>query len=231
MSKYTTQLRYICEEKAGYMESTGNYTEVIQKSYDKILHPDTPLFDKAYAAVLYPKIIKHYYFDEIAYETVAHFIFKINAKLDEILPYYNQLYRSTLIEINPLIDTEYTVQGNKEDNNTTDSTRTDNLNTRVENSNKNLYSDTPQGTLDNLEITNNLYVTDATINNGWSNALNSGTQKNNDKIHNINEYFEKVTGKRSGLTYSEMLLKYRETFINIDMMIIEDLKKCFMGVY
>ena len=231
MSKYTVQLRYICEEKAGYLESTGNYSDVIAKSYDKIIHPETALFDPEYAKILYPKIIKHYYFDEIAHETVAHFIFKLNTKLDEILPYYNQLYKSALIQIDPLIDTDYTVQGNKEDNNTADSTRTDNLNTRVENSNKNLFSDTPQGTVDNLDIANNLYITDATVNNGWSNALNSGTQKNNDKIHNINEYLEHVTGKRGNITYSEMILKYRETFINIDMMVINDLKNCFMGVY
>jgi len=33
------------------------------------------------------------------------------------------------------------------------------------------------------------------------------------------------------LTNSEMLLKFRETFLNVDMMVINDLKNCFMGVY
>ena len=29
MSKFTTQLRYICEQKAGYLESTDDYIAVI----------------------------------------------------------------------------------------------------------------------------------------------------------------------------------------------------------
>lgn len=231
MSKYTTQLRYICEEKAGLLESTGDYNKVIAESYKKIIHPETALFDPEYEAVLFPKIIRHYYFDEIAHETVAHFIFKLNLKLDEILPFYNQLYKSALIEFDPLADVDYTVKGNKEDNNTFDSTRTDNLVNTVTNKSKDLKSDTPQGTIANLDINNNLYLSEAEINDSLINNENRGTQKHADVIHNLNDYTEHITGKRGGLTNSEMLLKFRETFLNVDMMIINDLKNCFMGVY
>ena len=231
MSKYTTQLRYICEEKAGLLESTGDYNKIIAESYKKIIHPETALFDPEYEAVLFPKIIRHYYFDEIAHETVAHFVFKLNLKLDEILPYYNQLYESALLEFNPLTDVDYTVKGEKHDNNTADITRTDNLVNSVTNKNKDLVSDTPQGTLDNVDINNNLYITGATVTDGIINNENRGTQKHANVIKNNNEYIERVTGKRGGLTNSEMLLKFRETFLNVDMMIINNLKNCFMGVY
>lgn len=231
MSKYTTQLRYICEEKAGLLESTGNYNKVIADSWNKIIKPETALFDPNYAAVLYPKILKHYYFDEIAHETVAHFIFRLNTKLDEILPYYNQLYRSALIEFEPLGDTDYTITGNREDNNTFDSTRTDNLVNSVTNRSKDLRSDTPQGTIENVDINNNLYITEAVINDGIVNNENRGTQKHADKIHNLNDYYEHVTGKRGGMSNAEALLKFRDTFINIDMMVINELRPLFMGVY
>lgn len=231
MSKYTTQLRYICEEKAGLPESTGDYNKVIAESWNKIVKPETALFDPNYADVLYPKILKHYYFDEIAHETVAHFIFRLNTKLDEILPYYNQLYRSALIEFDPLGDTDYTITGNREDNNTFDSTRTDNLVNSVTNRSKDLRSDTPQGTIENVDINNNLYITEAVINDGIVNNENRGTQKHADKIHNLNDYYEHVTGKRGGISNAEALLKFRETFINIDMMVINELRPLFMGVY
>lgn len=231
MSKYTTQLRYICEEKAGLLESTGDYNKVIAESWNKIVKPETVLFDPNYAAVLYPKILKHYYFDEIAHETVAHFIFRLNTKLDEILPYYNQLYRSALIDFDPLGDTDYTITGNREDNNTFDSTRTDNLVNSVTNRSKDLRSDTPQGTIENVDINNNLYITEAVINDGIVNNENRGTQKHADKIHNLNDYYEHVTGKRGGISNAEALLKFRETFINIDMMVINELRPLFMGVY
>lgn len=231
MSKYTTQLRYICEEKAGLLESTGNYNKVISESWYKIIKPETVLFDPDYATVLFPKIIKHYYFDEIAHETVAHFIFRLNTKLDEILPYYNQLYRSALIEFDPLGDTDYTITGNREDNNTFDSTRTDNLVNTVTNKSKDLKSDTPQGTIANLDINNNLYLSEAEINDSLINNENRGTQKHADTIHNLNDYYEHVTGKRGGMSNAEALLKFRETFINIDMMVINELRPLFMGVY
>ena len=231
MSKYTTQLRYICEQKAGLTESTGDYNEVIAESYNQIIHPETALFDPNYEAVLYPKIIRHYYFDEIAHETVAHFIFRLNLKLDEILPYYNQLYESALLEFNPLSDVDYTITGSKEDNNEVDSTRTDNLAASVINHTKDLVSDTPQGSIQNVDINNNLYITGANVTDSTIQNNNTGTQKHADVIHNLNEYTEHVAGKRGGLTTSEMLLKFRETFLNVDMMIINDLKNCFMGVY
>ena len=325
MSKYTTQLRYICEQKAGYTESTDDYTAVINSSYDQIIHPDTALYDPAYAPVLYKKIIRHYYFDEIGHETVAQFIMRLNLKLDEILPYYNKLYESAALSFNPLYDVDYTVEGTKEDNNTAASTRTDNLHSlrtdalmtetdrnlldertdnlhsiRTDNLQKetninqtaqrtddlashsestqtDVYSDTPEGSLSG--VNNNSYLSNArkidseadgtntgtqlneqtgvTVeentgtqrsdntgtqtteqsgsiveeNTGTQSIDNTGTQTNNDIIHNENEYFEHVTGKRGGTDYADLIRKFRDTFINIDMMIINDLQSLFMGVY
>lgn len=245
MSKYTMQLRYLCEMKAGYTESTGSYLTVIDKAYNKIIQPETRLFDPAYEPVLYKKILKHYYFDEIAHETAAKFIMRLNTKLDEILPYYNQLYASAALEFNPFYDVDYKREGNKEDNNTVDSTRTDNLQSKrtdnlansTDSTTTSLYSDTPEGSLSG--VNNETYLTTANkdivdlsgTNTGTQTINNTGNQKNNDKIHNINEYFEHVYGKMGTADYSSLLLKFRETFLNIDMMIIDELRPLFMGVY
>lgn len=245
MSKYTMQLRYLCEMKAGYTESTGSYLTVIDKAYRKIIQPETRLFDTAYEPVLYKKILKHYYFDEIAHETAAKFIMRLNTKLDEILPYYNQLYASAALEFNPFYDVDYKREGNKEDNNTVDSTRTDNLQSKrtdnlansTDSTTTSLYSDTPEGSLSG--VNNETYLTTANkdivdlngTNTGTQTINNTGNQKNNDKIHNINEYFEHVYGKMGTADYSGLLIKFRETFLNIDMMIIDELRPLFMGVY
>lgn len=245
MSKYTMQLRYLCEMKAGLTESTGDYLSVINASYDKIIHPQTALYDPSYAPVLYKKILSHYYFDEIGHETAAQFIMRLNTKLDEILPYYNMLYKSAALEFNPLYDVDYTRTGNREDNNTADRTRTDNLTaertddlaSHSESVDWDTFSDTPEGSLTGVD--NNSYLTTARkldseadgTNTGTQTMVNTGTQTNNDKIHNINEYFEHVTGKMGGTDYSSLLLKFRETFLNIDMMIINELNNLFMGVY
>ena len=49
---------------------------------------------------------------------------------------------------------------------------------------------------------------------------------NGSDAHTNREY-----GKIGVMTYQEMVLKYRETFLNIDMMIIDELKDLFMKVW
>ena len=73
--------------------------------------------------------------------------------------------------------------------------------------------------------------TQKTENSGTQTIENTGTQKNDTIIHNLNEYAEHVFGKRGGTSYSKMLQEFRDTFINIDMLIINELKDMFMGVY
>lgn len=53
---------------------------------------------------LIQKIIDRYYFEEIGVDTPDRFVFYINAHLRNIMPYYNQLYASELIKINPLLN-------------------------------------------------------------------------------------------------------------------------------
>ena len=108
MSKYTTEVRYICENAAGYDESKG-YADVDQIIADSIEHIFSfafPIFDEEYRNVLCSKILRHYYTREIGFETVGLWKLKMQTKLNEIMPYYNQLYNSELIKFNPLYDVD-----------------------------------------------------------------------------------------------------------------------------
>lgn len=229
MSKYTTQLRYICESKAGLTASSDDYAAVIDASYDKIIHPDVALYDPAYAPVLYKKIIKHYYFDEIAHETAARFIMRLNLKLEEILPYYNKLYESALLDFNPLYDVDYTRSGTKSDDGTNDQTRRDDLRNNAESESMDLYSDTPEGQL--TGVNNETYLTNARKVNSRASGSNTGTQTNSAVIHNEGEYVEHVKGKMGSGNYADLIIKFRESILNIDMMIIRELQPLFMGIF
>lgn len=57
-----------------------------------------------YKKVLEQKIIRHYFFYEIGVDTPDKFRFYINQELAEIMPYYNQLYASTLIKFDPMVN-------------------------------------------------------------------------------------------------------------------------------
>ena len=69
MSKYTTEVRYICEHFSDLNESVGYYkvNEVIEKSRGKIFNFDYPIFDEKYRSVIETKILKHYYTREMCF--------------------------------------------------------------------------------------------------------------------------------------------------------------------
>ena len=111
MSKYTTEVRYICEHYAGLDESATwvDVDDILNRSYDKIFDvEDIPIFDTTYRAGLFKKILLHYYTREIGYETVGLWKMKLNQKMREIMPYYNQLYESTLLTYDPLKNVQNT---------------------------------------------------------------------------------------------------------------------------
>jgi hypothetical protein len=275
MSKYTTEIRYICENYAGCGSSTGENTieSIIQTAIPHIFNFNYPIFDADYRNVLETKIIKHYYTREICEETVGLWKLRLNTRMNEIMPYYNQLYKSELLEFNPFFDVDLTrdhnVQNNNNkndsietigDNNITLNSKIDyegknisdiSSNSKVNETNKDIYSDTPQGSLYNID--NETYLTNArkkidestNINTSkdTTNSTNKTTSENTNseklktnatsksEIKNTEDYLEHVNGKQSGTSYSKMLDEYRNTFLNIDKMILEDISDLFFRLW
>lgn len=223
MSKYTTEVRYICETFSGLDESKGcfNINEIVQQSRSKIFSFDYPIFDEKYRGVLETKILKHYYTREIGLETVGLWLHKLDVKMNEIMPYYNQLYKSCLLEFNPFYNTDFTTKRDIKTNEKGNSKDESNTTTKE----WELYSDTPQGSITNLE--NETYLTNATKNTGDGNTLNKGETN----VDNVQDYLETVKGKVGGENYSSLLEQYRKTFLNIDMMIIDELSDLFMNIW
>lgn len=110
MSKYTTEVRFICETMAGLDHSEGynSVNDIITLSMDKIFDFDYPIFDANYKSILQRKILKHYYTREIGAETVGLWKHFLDRKMNEIMPYYNKLYLSETLDFNPLYDVDLT---------------------------------------------------------------------------------------------------------------------------
>lgn len=263
MSKYTTEVRYICETSAGLKESVGEYNvdEVIRSSLFKIFDFEFPIFDESYRSVLETKILKHYYTREIGFETVGLWKMKLNTKLNEIMPYYNKLYESELLKFNPFYDVDLTTTHNKKNDGTTgfDGTTKEGVDFKgvaedvtdvhaTGNSHTDYlekYSDTPQGAVSDLltmkYLTN---ATDTDTDTEFENdtkttdkvTTNNETDRNVEtesltKMLNLEDYIEHVTGKRGGHTYMQMLKEFRETFLNIDLMILKDISDLFLNLW
>ena len=266
MSKYTTELRYICETLANQDESQG-YTKVadiIAGSREKIFNFDYPIFDVNHKADLETKILKHYYTQEIGLETYGLWHLELDKRMNEIMPYYNELYRTASLEFNPLDDVNYTKthEGTDSDNieesvnhiNTGSSERNVESSetshaegeTNNDSTSWSLYSDTPQGTIANTDLSVNAYLTSATkdtnnstetderdgtrnVQTGDTNEFteNKATTRENERTGE-NQYVETMHGKVGTYSYAKLLKDYREQILNIDMMIIYDLQDLFM---
>lgn len=285
MAKYTTEVRTICEFYANQKTpEPSDFTSVdstIQAAIPNIFTFTFPIFDESYRVPLETKILRHYYTREIGVETVGLWRLKLETKLNEVMPYFNQLYKSELLEFNPFYDVELGTTRNNEHNqiekatenadatskSETDTTQTtkdtiaDTDNTTIDstvtrnNTEKNAYSDTPQGQVSNVDnysyLTNYRNVnnngsdtTDETNNRTYNrkadgtltgnitnNSSSTNEVQNNKNITSTDDYIEKVSGKHGTSSYSSMLQEFRETFLNIDMQVIDSLSDLFMGVW
>ena len=307
MSKYTTEVRYICEQKAGLQESVGfnNINSVLDKSWDKIFTTNWEIFDESYRKILCEKILRSYYTREICAETVGLWQLWLDSTLCEIMPMYNQLYKTTIYEFNPLYNTDMTttftktVTGNDsktttgnnskwndvstsskntktddytvKDSSKTDSTSKGNTNSEISNNDTfdetNKFNDTPQGGVNGIESGN--YLTDirmisrtgtttnssdenstSSLNGTYTNenlnkgtTVNEGTTRSNTTetgTANASEtgtsettetWTEKVMGKNNSENYGQLLVEFRKSIINIDKMIIDELKPLFMQLW
>lgn len=243
MSKYTTQVRFICETLAGYdvSQGYGNVQEIINQTWDKVFDFDFPIFDEEYRSVLCKKILKHYYTREIGMETVGLWKLRLDTKMNEIMPYFNQLYESAKLEWNPLNDADYTKTHEGEDagESASDGTHTgtvgDVSHDETDGTVWNVFSDTPQGALTNVQ--NETYLTDARkiTEDRESDGRNTRTYNEangvDSSFSNTNEYIEHVVGKMPGKSYSKMIMEFRNTFLNIDVDVIDALSDLFMKLW
>lgn len=252
MAIYTTELRTICESKSGEISQAYNIDNIISISIPYIFD-EFPIFDDTYRNVLCSKILKHFYTREIGFETFGLWKLKLNTKLQEIMPYYNQMYKSALIEFNPLeplhIETSKTVENAKnrrEDNseNSLAKGKADNItiNETADSSNKlDKYSETPQGTLEGVEngdyLTNARKIEDSTErnqsvkNNASTTQASTLTGNTQENINTVEKYLETIKGNNTRKDFGELLVSARNSFINVDLLVIDELEELFIQLW
>lgn len=238
MAKYTTELRSICEELSGVGHGGyGIVNQVVTAAIPKIFDFSWPVFDEAYRVPLERKILMHFYTREIGMETYGLWKMRLNVKLNEIMPYYNKLYESELLKFDPLHNVDVTTTNdmsrNENSKGTSDTTEEFERDMTTDGADYDLYSATPQGGLAGVDSEE--YLTEATkyLKGAGENETNTGN-RNTDTTNNVDtteNYVNKIVGKNSAESFSEMVMKFRETFLNIDMLVIGELEELFMMLW
>ena len=241
MSKYTTELRFLIEQDID-----------IGLSY-------YPIYDGLYRTLLNKKITDHYFFHEIGFETVERFRHHLVNRMNIIMPYYNKLYLEEVRLVNPLYTVDYTETFEKvgqsdstgEGSNTlsaTDGGMTEaDTTTQTTGTDKGLSveSDTPGGMLLRSEILNDTFASkaqrhdnetdDTTTSEGvtrtQSSSQSSSEMTSLNSVESTEEYIRKVQGNNSGRSNIELFEVYKNNLMNIDRLIINELRDVCMGVY
>lgn len=270
-ARYTTVLKDIMDDPVA-----GPELEQAMSTYKLY----TPLHKELYGYIpnrseLNAKILNHYKYREIGFETVGRFIDELEISLNEIMPKYNQWYKSidimnniedifANVDVTETTETESSGISNTEGSGTsetaTDTSSSSNANSttttesEAENFSKAVRSSTPQG--DILGI-NNKGIDDVThadeIN--WSNtsstdkATNTGSDETSassevktagsttDTSNTSKEETSTITFNKRGNqgvnTYAHDMLEFRQLFVNVEQMIINDerISELFMRIW
>lgn len=110
MSDYTMQVRELIDMATPNM--TGYSNARIDASAQLIFNFDYPIWDIDYKPILQRKILRHFFNMEIGLETPELWMFYLETRLHEIMPYYNKLYETVDKQYNWLWDTDLTNHGN-----------------------------------------------------------------------------------------------------------------------
>ena len=184
------------------------------------------------------KIIDHYRFRQIGQETVGRWLHYFRTRIREIMPYYVQLYEfeAKWFNVDDPLESYNLVETFEESSHGTgtQSTSGSSENTSASsgtNNKENRFSDTPQGSISNLDS----YMTSATKDNETSTgtATVSGSDSSESSSQNTGSTSHTLT-RRGNIGVQPLggeVQNIRDAFINIDLMVINELKDLFIQVY
>lgn len=197
------------------------------------------------------KILDHYKYMEIGQETFGRWLFELETALNEIMPKYNQLFYSADQDYNPIYNVDYrkTIDREKKDNTVGTQNSTSNTTTTGEDKSTNeeftkgVNSKTPQDLLsisnkgiDSINYADNADWGKSNGTTTGSNTTNgtSSTNGSNSVIGKENEGIVETTKGNFGVVSAQdLIVKYRETILNIEQEIINDprIKELFMLIF
>lgn len=238
----------IKDSMADYTLTLGN---LIDRGFDtdEKLHLSAqyyPIFDEAYRAKLNEKIVAHYALREIGSETPQMFVFYLGRTMREQMDYFNQLYTSARKKFDPFITSDIKQSmdstsinessGKSSGTQSNESTAHSTSDTKSDNSSMTFNSEFPQTRIDDFrKFATSASQTDSTGDTHTSTSQDSTatatSQSNTDYAHSSDKGNSVSHTIGTSGSQSQLLTDWRNTMLNIDMMVIDSLEDLFMGVW
>nr|DAG11794.1 MAG TPA: Lower collar protein [Caudoviricetes sp.] len=240
---------YAMETPGEYTETLGNLIALGYDTDDKLhLSVDYyPIYDENHRAGLNEKIIRHYALREIGQETAQQFIFYLGTTMAEIMPYFNERYKTLDMEYNPLQSVDMTTDSENgsesqssskasstQDSTSSSSSKSDNASTTTS---KSFDSDVPQTGVvgDFARYASHANESQADSSGTASSSQDSASHATSSTATDYQHDASNSKGKSHviGRSQSAMSLvqEYRNAIINVDMEIVRSLEPCFMQLW
>lgn len=198
------------------------------------------------------KIINHYKYREIGFETIGRFLDELEITMKEIMPHYNELFKTveTMADLpNPFdnVDVVETYEETRHDKTESEGTNTENQNGTAENTstgngssiNTRKFSDTPQNRVDSIDKYLSEYEEtngeseQTTTENLSSTNTNTATGSNTSETNGTTQHTYTKKGNQGVNTYAHDMNEFRTSIIDVVEQIINDkrLESLFMLVW
>lgn len=238
MATFTMPLKRVIELTGGEVDfSTG--VAVMTGGNIGLAH--YPLHDEAHRPTLTGKIIDHYWNREIGVESVDMFQMNMRKRMNEIMPYYNDMYKAAAIDFDPLSTIDMRTVGNNAT--TTDTDSASNTTTDTDNESTSTTANTAGSRAVNSEFPQTMlnnsgdYATAATDSNSQSDS--NVTTSDDARAEQATTEHAGTVAEQDTLSHTTgyqgipatILTAYRDSLVNVDMMVISELEDLFMFVY
>lgn len=186
---------------------------------------DYPVLSEEYRKQLNDKIVMRYHMREIGQETISMFKFAMRRKMHEIMPYYNELLKTTMLKFDPLQTINMKTVFSGENAQESEASAENLTNTDGKSESRTVQSATPQVMLAGKKD----YATGAADAISKTGNESKAEEKTASNTKDKSESTSETTGYQ-GLP-ADMLMAFRATIINVDLLILEDLAELFMTVW
>lgn len=223
MAQFTMTLKDALEVTGGTWEVGSEGFAIVTGGRIGLDH--FPIFEESYRPRVRGLIFDRYMNQEIAHETVEDFAQRMRTVLNEIMPNYNKWYESERMQFDPFktIDMRTISTGTAQQESESEGNSSSNGLTKGVSRARN--NDFPQTELvDGKEYASSGSRADSETENEGD-AMESGTSK----VDSATDSDSKVTGYQ-GLP-TDMLMRFRESFVNVDRALLNELHPLFIGIW
>lgn len=217
MAKYTTELLSIVRM---WSDPDLPIRDQIKQAAPLIFDFPYPIWEESHRLPLETKIIKHYIRWEIGVETVGMWQLNLDAKMNEIMPYYVQLYKTTLLEFDGY-DIDITTILDRD----VSSTLTEDATGRNKDNTKSIGKNFPQSTTSPAD---NAYYAST---GGEAEGESEGHNHRDSDTSGKEASKQTRRGRLGARAQGDIIKSFRDQIIEIDDLIINDLVDQFFPLW